>query len=151
MVRCTVLFAVAAVGTARLALGWGSDGHQLVGAVADTLIQGTHAGTHVKNILGTETLQQAALWADCVKGTDERNTPFKFNTNPKSYPECKPFETTAGIAAMVDYVKRNHDGCSPGPDQETCHKQYHYADVAIQRASYDATHEHGTSNHDIVA
>jgi S1/P1 Nuclease len=151
MVRCTGVFALAALGATRLALGWGADGHQLVGAVADTLITGTHAATHVKSILGTEKLQQAALWADCVKGTDESKTPFKFTSKPTSFPECKPFETTAGIAAMVDYVKRNHDSCMPGPDQETCHKQYHYADVAIQRTSYDSTHEHGTSDHDIVA
>ena len=133
-----------------MAHAWGADGHQLVGAVADALIAGTPAGAKVKAILGTETLRRASLWADCVKGTDEKKVPFTFNMKPTSFPECQPFETTAGIAAMVDYVKRNHDGCAPSATQETCHKQYHYADVAIQRSSYDLGHEHGTSDHDIV-
>src|SRR5690242_10795095 len=148
--RVILMLGIVNVTGAPVAWGWGADGHQLVGAVADALIAGSPAASKVNSILGTETLQQASLWADCVKGTNEKKTPFKFTVDTKKFPECKPFESATGVAAMVDYVKRNHDGCAPGPDQETCHKQYHYSDVAIQRSTYDS-HDQGTSDHDIVA
>jgi S1/P1 Nuclease len=148
--RVILMLGIVNVTGAPVACGWGADGHQLVGAVADALIAGSPAASKVNSILGTETLQQASLWADCVKGTNEKKTPFKFTVDTKKFPKCKPFESATGVAAMVDYVKRNHDGCAPGPDQETCHKQYHYSDVAIQRSTYDS-HDQGTSDHDIVA
>jgi hypothetical protein len=51
---------------------------------------------------------------------------------------------------MEDYVRRNLDGCRRAAGQETCHRQYHYADIAVQRPSYSASHA-GASEHDVVA
>ena len=115
---------------------WGPAGHQTVGAIADGVLAGTNAGKEVKKILGTETLQTAALWADCVKGVTDKKTTLKFVVNPK-YSECNSFQSAAGQQAMVEYVQRNLDSCHPAADEETCHRQYHYADVAIERSSYD--------------
>jgi hypothetical protein len=131
---------------------WGPQGHQTVGAIADELIAGTHAGAKVKSILGPAgTLQTAALWADCAKGVVKNSSTgaFHFVVNPL-YAECAPFQTTAGKQAMVAFVKRNWDACHPKPDEEVCHKQYHYADVAIERNTYART-DVGTSDHDIVS
>src|SRR6266571_5029685 len=51
------------------AWSWGSEGHQTIGAMADTLLAGTHAGQRVQALLlPGETLSTAAIWADCAKG-----------------------------------------------------------------------------------
>ncbi|HYJ05729.1 MAG TPA: S1/P1 nuclease [Chthoniobacterales bacterium] len=67
---CLVI-ALSALGATALiptsALGYGNEGHRTVGALADLLIAGTNAETHVRQILGTEKLEQASLWADRVK------------------------------------------------------------------------------------
>jgi hypothetical protein len=131
---------------------WGPQGHQTVGAIADRLLKGTHAGTQVKAILGSgATLKTASLWADCAKGVEKNSATgvFHYVVKPQ-YAECAPFQTAAGKRAMVAFVKRNWDGCQPKPDEEVCHKQYHYADVAIERDAYART-EVGTSDHDIVS
>jgi len=51
---------------------------------------------------------------------------------------------------MVDFVTRNLSACVPAPGEESCHRQYHYADVAIERDAYTRS-EIGTSDHDIVS
>jgi hypothetical protein len=134
------------------ARAWGPEGHQTVGAIADALLVGTPAGARVRAILGdTEPLQTASLWADCAKGVgrDAASGAFHYAINTR-FAECQPFESDTGQQAMVAYVQRNWDGCHPQPDQEACHKQYHYADVAIERGAYART-EVGTSDHDIVS
>jgi len=146
--RVIVLLGCVAALALRPALAWGPEGHRTVGAIADSLLAGTHAAARVRSILGGETLETAALWADCVKGTSE-TPPYRFTVSPE-YPECRPFESKRGRAAMVAYVTRNLKACHPGPDEESCHRQYHYADVAVERDAYDRA-EHGTSDHDVVA
>jgi hypothetical protein len=127
---------------------WGAPGHQTVGSIADSLVVGTNAAKAVKSILGSEKLETASLWADCAKGVTEK-LPLKYVVNSK-YTECKPFETATGKAQMVDFVTRNLGACMPAPGDESCHRQYHYADVAIERDAY-ARSEIGTSDHDIVS
>ncbi len=49
---------------------WGNDGHRAVGALADQLLQGSHAEQRVKALLlQGESLEKISTWADCVKGT----------------------------------------------------------------------------------
>lgn len=127
---------------------WGAPGHETVGSIADSLLVGTHAATAIKGILGSETLETAAVWADCAKGVTE-TPPLKYVVNSK-YAECKPFETAAGEAQMVDFVTRNLSACKPAAGDESCHRQYHYADVAIERSTYSRS-DIGTSDHDIVS
>lgn len=59
----------AAAFPATTAFSYGPKGHQTVGAVADLLIEGANAETHVRQILGREKLEKASLWADQVKGS----------------------------------------------------------------------------------
>jgi S1/P1 Nuclease len=136
----------------RQALAWGPPGHETVGAIADALIVGTNAEKAVHKILGKGApLEHAALWADCAKGVTKTKATgiFKYTVDP-IYTECKPFETAAGQKAMVSFVKRNWDACHPAAGEEVCHKQYHYADVAVERNSYDRA-DVGTSDHDVVS
>jgi hypothetical protein len=66
------------------------------------------------------------------------------------YPECVPFETPAGEAAMIDYVRRNDVGCAREQGSSPCHVRYHYTDVAIQRTRYRPG-DPGTRDSDVVA
>jgi hypothetical protein len=129
------------------AMGWNSDGHHTVGAIADQLIAGTNASVQVKAILGGLSLQDAAVWADCAKGVDPQNN---YAYQPaENYPECKIFETPALEAEMSDFVRRNDTNCSPKPGEESCHKQYHYTDISIAHDHYDP-HFTGAKNYDVV-
>ncbi|MFZ6758358.1 S1/P1 nuclease [Undibacterium sp. Ji50W] len=138
---------LAMAGLPQLSFAWGADGHQTVGAIADSLLAGSRAGAQVKALLGDNTLEKVAVWGDCVKGiSPEKDYAY---TSTGRYPECAPFETAAGIAAMSDYVKRNDTNCNPASGEENCHKQYHYADVALQHDQYKTGYV-GTSDHDVV-
>jgi hypothetical protein len=50
------------------AFAWGEEGHRTIGAIADMLLEGTAAAKHVHQLLGAETLSEASVWADVVKG-----------------------------------------------------------------------------------
>jgi hypothetical protein len=52
-----------------LAMAFGADGHRTVAAIAEKLMAGTPADAKVRALLETgETLEEAAVWADCAKG-----------------------------------------------------------------------------------
>lgn len=113
---------------------WGADGHQTVATIAAGLIKGTPAEARVAALLDDIPLPLAALWADCAKGI----SPSQHYTypSPGKYAECMPLETPDRIAEMADYVKRNDKQCQIGMDEDSCHRQTHYADVALQRSRY---------------
>jgi hypothetical protein len=128
---------------------WGHQGHEIVGAIADSLLIGTDAEKEVRKLLGDEKLESAALWADCVKGVSN-SVPYTYHLNAR-YPECDPFQQSAADRhEMEDYVRRNATACHPKVGEEVCHKAYHYADVAIEHDTYDRA-DVGTSDHDVVS
>jgi hypothetical protein len=118
-----------------------------VATIASKLIEGTKAADEVKNILGTTSLVDAAVWADCAKGVKVPELKYE---GAGQYPDCAVFETPDGEKAMVDFVKRNNNNCEIKPGEEICHKQYHYADIAPQHSDYKPTY-HGARPDDIVA
>lgn len=64
------------IAAANAADAWGSQGHQLVGAIADQLLT-DNARTHVQQELGVS-LQVAATWPDCVRAVGRQaNGTFK--------------------------------------------------------------------------
>jgi hypothetical protein len=130
------------------AAAWGPDGHHTVGAIADKLIAGSNAATEVNTILGGLSLQDAAVWADCAKGVDPTKD-YQY-TSEGRFPECQIYETPALEAEMSGFVRRNDINCERKATEESCHKQYHYTDAAIQRDHY-ALGTVGTRNDDIVA
>lgn len=129
---------------ARTASAWGPEGHHTVGAIADRMIAGSRAATEVHALLGDLSLEDAAVWADCAKGVDPDSLTYSgFGT------ECRVFETAAGEAEMIDFVKRNSTNCALKRGEEICHKQYHYADISIAHDHYDSR-DVGARNDDIV-
>lgn len=60
------------LGGAINVFGWGYEGHETIGAMADKLIAGTAAARHVHELLGDETLETASTWADRVKGREDQ-------------------------------------------------------------------------------
>jgi len=141
------LVTLLALAVASPSHAWGPDGHHTVGALADKLIAGSHAAVQVAAILNGLSLKDAAVWADCAKGIDPAKN-FEYQ-NAGSFPECAIFENSTEEAAMSDYVKRNDTNCPRKPTEESCHKQYHYADVAIQHGRYE-TGLTGARNDDVV-
>ncbi|HQQ64217.1 MAG TPA: S1/P1 nuclease [Pseudomonadales bacterium] len=142
---------------ASTAYGFGSDGHQAVGAIADVLLQGTKAQQQVRDILGTMhseqlTLRQAAVWPDCVRtyGFDVDGELTAPSGKQRQSDACQVFAADkAGRDAMKDYVRRNNSNCEYAGQHLDCHKSYHFADVAIQRDRY-SEQETGANNHDVV-
>jgi hypothetical protein len=130
-----------------LSYAWGPDGHHTVATIAADLIAGTNAQVQVNALLGDLSLVDAAVWADCAKGVNPTTLQYE---GAGRYPTCEVFETPAGEAQMIDFVKRNSNNCLIKPGEEICHKQYHYADVAIQRGTYRFGWV-GTRDDDIVA
>lgn len=138
--------------TALLALpfaahAWGADGHQTIGALAAGLLRGSPTEARVAALLGDIPLPLASIWADCAKGI----SPAQGYTYPApgKYPACAPLETPARIAEMADYVRRNDRQCALGASEDSCHRQTHYSDVAVQRSRYLAGFA-GTRPDDVV-
>lgn len=141
-------FAVVLAGMAGVvgeAAAFGNEGHAVVGGIADQLLKGSRAEKQVKRILGGLSLQNAALWADCLRSVQGD----KYTVNP-DFPDCKHFESEAGQAQMVDFVRRNTKNCVMRPGDEDCHKKYHYTNIAVQREDWNLQWI-GTSDHDIVS
>jgi hypothetical protein len=135
------------------AFPWGYEGHEIVGAIADKLLS-HNAMQQVKKILGFS-LQVAAPWPDCVRSVAKNpDGTFKYTHSAAFGVPCTPFEADHGApqeqARMEDYVARNFDTCNDGESNRPCHELFHFADVALQRGTYDRKFV-GTSNHDIVS
>lgn len=131
------------------ALAWGYQGHEIVGSIADHLLN-DHAKQEVRNILRFE-LRVAAPWPDCVRSVvRQEDGSFKYKpTLPVYRIPCTPFETPEETARMEDYVSRNWSNCTYEAGHG-CHETYHFADVTIQHDRYDQAYA-GTSNHDVVS
>jgi hypothetical protein len=130
------------------AFGWGAQGHEVIGAIADELLL-PNASLRVQSALGMP-LRVASAWADCVKDVAHTDGGFVYQPDPRFHAACVAFETPEGISRMEDYVARNWDTCLPQPGDDPCHKQYHYTDVAVEHNDYELGFA-GTSDHDVVA
>lgn len=143
--------------TMPLAYGFGADGHQAVGAIADVLLQGTAAEKQVRAILGNVqgekiSLQEAAVWPDCVRAyaVDADGELMVPDKKQKTASVCQLFASEkTGRDAMKDYVRRNNSNCEYAGEHLDCHKSYHFADIAIQQTAYSESAV-GASNHDVV-
>jgi len=113
IVRVVLLTFVVAV-LASTALGYGNEGHQTVGAIADKLIANSpNTVAHVRALIGNETLEHASTWADDCK----------YHFNPHDHD-------------MAAFVSANpHVQGSNGPHD---HHAYHYTDIPIQETHYRA-------------
>ena len=128
----------------RAAHAWGAEGHQVIGSIADQLLN-EHAKQEVARNLGTE-LRVASTWPDCARSVQNSNGTFRYVVNPQFEPPCTSFDK----ARLVDYVSRNWSNCTYEDKPTNCHKAFHFADVAIQHDDYERTFV-GTNDHDVVS
>jgi hypothetical protein len=132
------------------ALAWGPEGHQLIGSIADQLLN-DHAKTMVGNIIPGFTLRAVSTWPDCARSVMQQSDgTFQYVVDPRYEPPCTPFAPTDERARLVSYVMRNWSNCSYEDKPTNCHKAFHFADVAIQHDTYDRA-DVGTSDHDVVS
>ena len=143
-----IVISLAASLVSERAIAWGSDAHRNIGAIADRLIAGSNAAVEVDTILGGLSLRDASVWADCAKGVDPAND-YRYISEGQ-FPECRIFETPALEAEMSEFVRRNDVNCERRASEDSCHRQYHYSDVAVQRDHYTPGSA-GTRDSDIVA
>ena len=117
---CALVAAWVATLIPETALAWGSEGHRVVGAVADRILKKDDPAIYqkVQNLLGGETLEEAAIWADCAKG----------------FTYCHRAPSDAEKA----YTAKNRH-----------HHNYHYTDVPVGQPSYVGGTA-GTEPYDIV-
>ena len=110
-----VLLISAGIVLASTAFGYGPEGHQTVGAIADELIANSpNTVAHVRALIGNETLEHASTWADDCK--------YAFNPHDQD---------------MVAFVSANpHVQGGNGPHD---HHAYHFTDIPIQETGYRAS------------
>lgn len=78
------------------ALAWNSDGHQIVGAIADELLK-PNAKQQVASILGVN-LRTAGPWLDCVKSVHRmEDGTFKYVVEPHFEAPCTPFAQARNV------------------------------------------------------
>ena len=138
------------VGNSPAAYGWGYQGHEIVGSIADALLS-DNAKNKVAQILGFS-LKTTGPWADCVKSViKQADGTFQYTPDPQ-HPEyqipCVAFAKSADeVSRMEDYVGRNWATCDA---KQHCADTYHFADVPIERDGYSRSYV-GTSDHDVVS
>jgi hypothetical protein len=158
MLRCAAIILALSLFVCPNAKAWNPEGHQIVGAVADAMLN-SNAKQQVATALGVS-LSTAGPWLDCVKSVHKfADGTFHYVVEEKFEEPCKPFAKAHDV--MQQYVKRNFAQCSylskrTDDDgnlyfEETgCHNTYHFDDVALQRDHFDRNFQ-GTNDHDIVA
>ncbi|PHV06373.1 hypothetical protein CSQ96_16180 [Janthinobacterium sp. BJB412] len=149
----------ALAGAPALALAFGADGHQQVGAIADALLKNSRAEQEVKRLLGELDLRTVAVWADCARAvgtSDDKNFIYTVATSrdparqgEPAFPECTVFESDAGKERLRNFVAHNWRQCGKAHGGQFCHSQYHYTDVASVHSSYAEGYV-GTSEFDVV-
>lgn len=134
------------------AAAWGWRGHEMVGSIAEQLLERDHpvAAAHVRDLLGGRTLAVAATWADCAKDVSRNHDGvYSYHVNRRGTPKVcvDNFQDATDVAQMIDFASRNWSQCDYSNGGK-CHSAYHFDDVAIQRGAY-GDYE-GANPHDLV-
>jgi hypothetical protein len=164
--KLAAIVAALCVFSTSSAFAWGEAGHELIGAIAQSILeQPGHikANKEVKRILsllGTHTLSEAATWADCVRSVvKDKEDNFSVQYHQKQFSAARicqdafPQDDEQEAKAMTDYVERNWSKCDyveAKKDSGDCHKSYHFADVPYQHGRY-VLGDLSTSDHDVVS
>ena len=105
------LFVLLSLLTPTSLLAWGYQGHEVVGSIAEQLLN-DNARQHVKDILDftKPPLLTAGPWADCVRNVAFGVDGFQYVVDP-AHPEyedpCTPFKSPEARTSTVDYAARN--------------------------------------------
>lgn len=124
------------------ALGYGQDGHEIVGAIADELIKNTPAAKKIYALTDGITLRKAAFIPDEIKAWD-KNGPDDPNAYPH-YPDHPKIDNQ-----LREFWRANpptQDPHSPVPS----HHWFHYTDVPILNGEKYSDGKTGRTQWDIV-
>src|SRR5258708_3630308 len=106
---------------------WNAQGHQTVGAIADSLLAGTNAGKAVKKCAGRgRALKPAEVGACCHEGVmhpEQGGVLYVLARERRAV--CPAVKLTGEKEDMVDYEKANENQCPSEADEEVCHNQNH--------------------------
>jgi hypothetical protein len=115
-------------------------GHEIVGAIADERLANTHTAVKIRALIGSLSLEKAALLADTIKGWDKKGV-----DNPKSFHVASP---------KIDRQLRDFWRVNPAtPDIRSTapsHHWFHYTDVPVMSAQNYGDGTTGRSKWDIV-
>ncbi len=140
--RRRILIALAVIAAPVSLFPYGQDGHEIVGAIADKLIENTPAAKKIYALTDGITLRKAAFMPDEIKawdknGVDDKNAFPHYTKNPKIDTQLR------------DFWRANpptRDPKSPVPS----HHWFHYTDVPILNPEKYSDGKTGRTEWDIV-
>ena len=123
-------------------LGYGQDGHEIVGAIADELIKNAPAGKKIYALTDGISLRKAAFMPDEIKAWDKNGV-----DDPSGFPRY--WDHPAIDQQLRDFWRANpptEDSASLVPS----HHWFHYTDVPILNAQKYSDGKTGRTQWDIV-
>ncbi|HLW36233.1 MAG TPA: S1/P1 nuclease [Chthoniobacterales bacterium] len=137
-----ILVALAFMTVRTSVFGYGQDGHEIVGAIADELIKNTPAGKKIYALTDGITLRKAAFIPDEIKAWDKNGV-----DDPNAYPHYSDHPKID--SQLRDFWRANPptpDPASPVPS----HHWFHYTDVPILNVHKYSDGKTGRTQWDIV-
>ena len=140
--RRQILIAFALMAVRASVFGYGQDGHEIVGAIADELIKNTPAGKQIYALTDGIPLRKAAFMPDEIKAWDKNGV-----DDPNAYPHYSDHPKID--SQLRDFWRANpptQDPKSPIPS----HHWFHYTDVPILNAHKYSDGNIGRTQWDLV-
>lgn len=137
-----ILIAFALVALRTSVLGYGQDGHEIVGAIADDLLKNTPAGKKIYALTDGIPLKKAAFMPDEIKAWDKNGV-----DDPNAYPHYSDHPEID--RQLRDFWRANPptpDPASPVPS----HHWFHYTDVPVLNPHKYSDGKTGRTQWDIV-
>ena len=142
MTKTSFYFVAGFLMTVATVFGYGPQGHEIVGAIADDLLAKRPAGNKVHELLDGISLEKAAVIPDEIKGWDKKGP-----DDPKAYPH---YSDHPAIDAQLREFWRANPPPQDGSTQVPSHHWFHYTDVPVSRAEKYHEGKRGRSQWDIV-
>ncbi|HEV3410358.1 MAG TPA: S1/P1 nuclease, partial [Chthoniobacterales bacterium] len=124
------------------AFGWGPNGHQIIGAIADERLAGSPAGKTVRQLLDGFTLEKASVIPDEIRGWDKKGPDdpgiFHYSSRPRM------------DAQLVAFWKANPPTEHRSDPATPSHTWFHYTDVPVPGAKRYRDGKIGRREWDIV-
>ena len=128
------------------AFGYGTDGHEIVGAIADARLAGTPTAARISQLLDGLTLAQAATIPDKIKSWDKHGPDDRRGFHRADHPALE--------AQLRAFWKANPPPETPPANQDAApvpsHHWFHYTDVPVLDGEKYADGTAGRTRWDIV-
>jgi len=129
-----------------MALGFGSDGHRIVGAIADEKLAGTPTEEKVKELLDGIKLTEAAVIPDQIRRWDKDGPDRPHSFHLDGHPELEKQLVAFWKANPPETSPRKTDDSDPVPS----HAWFHYTDVPVFSQVKYSDGKTGRSRWDVV-